>query len=40
MLTGKTSDGTYLEASTESHLMGFAAEKSRLKGGKLIKIKH
>lgn len=31
---------TTLEASIESHLMAFAAEDSRVQGGKLIKIKH
>ena len=31
---------TTLEASIESHLMSFAAEESRVNGGKLIKIKH
>ena len=29
-----------LKASTESHLMGFAAEESRLHNGKVIEIKH
>lgn len=33
-------DMSTLEASTESHLMGFAAEKSRVHGGKVIQIKH
>lgn len=36
----KCNDMSTLEASTESHLMGFAAEKSRIKNGKVIKIKH
>ena len=40
LLTGNAEGGTTLEASIESHLMGFAAEESRLAGGKLIKIKH
>lgn len=40
LLTGNAEGGTTLEASIESHLMGFAAEESRLDGGKLIKIKH
>ena len=40
LMTGESNKGTTLEASIESHLMGFAAEKSRLKGGKVIKIKH
>ena len=29
-----------LSVSVESHLMGFAAEKSRLNNGELVKIKH
>ena len=33
-------DMTFLTASVESHLMGFAAEDSRLKGGQLVTIKH
>lgn len=40
MLTGKMAELTTLAASIESHLMGFAAEKSRLAGGELIKIEH
>jgi predicted dehydrogenase len=40
MITGENKNATTLEASIESHLMGFAAERSRLKGGKVIKIKH
>ena len=40
LLTGTAEGGTTLEASIESHLMGFAAEESRLAGGKMIKIKH
>lgn len=40
MLTEKSKARTSLEDSIESHLMGFAAEESRLKGGEVIKIKH
>ena len=40
LMTGQKEGGTTLAASIESHLMGFAAEKSRLKGGKVYKIKH
>lgn len=32
--------GTTLEASIESHLMAFTAEKSRVEGGKLLKVSH
>jgi len=39
-ITGKDAPQTSLENSIESHLMGFAAEKSRTKDGKLIRIKH
>lgn len=38
MLEGKAKSGTSLEASVESHLMGIAAEESRLNGGKLVYI--
>ena len=38
MLTGEKECKTSLGKSLESHLMGVAAEKSRLKGGKLIKL--
>ena len=38
--TGYTEGVTSLDASIESHLMGFAAEESRLSGGKLMEIKH
>ena len=38
--TGYTEGVTSLDASIESHLMGFAAEESRLSGGKLTEIKH
>ncbi|MBQ8879513.1 MAG: Gfo/Idh/MocA family oxidoreductase [Clostridia bacterium] len=38
MLTGAAPESTSLEASVESHLMGIAAEESRLHGGALIKI--
>lgn len=34
------SDMTTLTASTESHLMGFAAEESRLSKGAMIKVNH
>jgi predicted dehydrogenase len=40
MLTGQKSELTTLAASVESHLMGFAAERSRLTGGDVIKIEH
>lgn len=33
-------DITFLAASVESHLMGFAAEESRLNGGKLVTVDH
>ncbi len=38
VFTGKADPATSLEASIESHLMGIAAEESRLDGGKLIYI--
>ena len=38
MLNGTAPESTSLEASIESHLMGIAAEKSRINGGELIKI--
>ena len=38
MLDGKASQSTSLEGSVESHLIGIAAEKSRLLGGELIKV--
>ena len=38
MLEGKTAQTTSLEASVESHLMGIAAEESRLQGGKLVNV--
>ena len=38
--TGTTEGVTSLDASIESHLMGFTAEESRLLGGKLLEIKH
>ncbi len=38
MLTGKISDVTSLENSIESHLMGIAAEESRLRGGELVRV--
>lgn len=38
MLEGKAKAGTSLEASVESHLMGIAAEESRLSGGKLVYV--
>ena len=38
-LNGEKVEGiTYLDVSIESHLMSFAAEESRLNGGKAIKI--
>lgn len=39
ILTGKTKEYTTLEESVESHLMGIAAEKSRLSGGKTITLR-
>ena len=38
VLSGEQQAATSLEASVESHLMGIAAEKSRLSGGELIYI--
>ena len=38
MLAGGAEQTTSLEASVESHLMGIAAEESRLQGGKLVNI--
>lgn len=38
MIEGKTSSVTSLETSVESHLMGIAAEESRLSGGKLVQV--
>ena len=38
MLQGTASQKTALECSVESHLIGIAAEKSRKKGGKLVKV--
>jgi hypothetical protein len=39
VLNGEKGDGvTYLDVSIESHLMCFAAEESRLNGGKAIEI--
>ncbi|MBR5388734.1 MAG: Gfo/Idh/MocA family oxidoreductase [Clostridia bacterium] len=39
-LNGEKAEGiTYLDVSLESHLMSFAAEESRLRNGKTIKIK-
>ena len=38
MLIGKSESATSLESSIESHLMGIAAEESRLKGGELVSI--
>ncbi len=40
MLCGKDNPETSLAKSVESHLMGIAAEKSRLNGGQVILIKH
>lgn len=39
MLDGEENPETSLEKSIESHLMGIAAEKSRLNGGELVKIR-
>lgn len=39
ILNGKVNAETSLTASVESHLIGIAAEKSRLNGGELIKIR-
>ncbi|MBQ8606135.1 MAG: Gfo/Idh/MocA family oxidoreductase [Clostridia bacterium] len=39
ILTGKVKDYTTLEESVESHLIGIAAEKSRLNGGKTIDLR-
>ena len=40
-ITAGTTEGvTSLDASIESHLMGFTAEESRLQNGKLLEIKH
>ncbi|MCR4622320.1 MAG: Gfo/Idh/MocA family oxidoreductase [Clostridiales bacterium] len=38
MLTGQQSEVTSLEDSIESHLMGIAAEESRLAGGKTMRV--
>ena len=38
ILEGRASERTSLESSVESHLMGIAAEKSRLAGGELVYI--
>ena len=38
ILEGRAPERTSLEMSIESHLMGIAAEESRLKGGELIQI--
>ncbi len=38
MLEGKKCENTSLEESMESHFIGIAAEKSRLSGGKVIKV--
>lgn len=40
MLCGKDNPETSLSKSVESHLMGIAAEKSRLNGGQTVIIKH
>lgn len=40
LTTGNTKNVSSLEVSIESHLMGFAAEESRLKGGEVVEIKH
>ena len=38
VLSGESLPATSLAASVESHLMAFAAEKSRLEGGKLVPV--
>lgn len=38
MLEGKAESSTSLDASVESHLMGIAAEESRLMGGALVEV--
>ena len=38
ILTGNNKEGTSLEESIESHLMGICAEESRLNDGKLIYV--
>lgn len=38
MVLGNVEERTSLEASIESHLMAIAAEESRVKGGKLVKV--
>lgn len=38
VLSGRAKPETSLEASVESHLMGIAAEESRLQGGALIRV--
>ena len=38
ILTGRISEVTSLENSIESHLMGIAAEESRLLGGQLVQV--
>ena len=38
ILTGKKTEYTSLKESVESHLMGIAAEESRLDGGKTVKV--
>ena len=40
MLTGEANGATTLSSSIESHLMAFAAEESRLAGGKVVKVRH
>lgn len=39
-VTGSSAGETVLEKSIESHLMAFAAEESRLRGGEMLKINH
>ena len=39
-VTGSSDGETVLEKSIESHLMAFAAEESRLRGGEMLKIDH
>ncbi len=38
VLSGETLPATSLEASVESHLIAYAAERSRLKGGELVPV--
>jgi len=40
ILTGKKTEYTSLNESVESHLIGIAAEESRLNNGKIVKVHH